>query len=107
MSRLDDAWTEFMHVPWPPDIGDTVLGVRIGELDDDVLGTLSSYQALGADFPPSRIAQLGLTLAELVRIIPGLASPQMRAYVTQLADLARACLEDMAQYELWESTSDT
>ncbi len=106
MSRLEVVWSAFAHVPWPPNIGDTVVGVRIGELDDDVLGILSSYRAMGADIGPWRIAELGLALAELERIVPQLASPELKGYVTQLADVARAALEEMAGGSAWATTSD-
>jgi hypothetical protein len=106
MSRLDEVWAEFAHVPWPADIGDTVLGVRIGELDDDVLAVLSSYRGMGADLGQWRVAELGLALGELVRIVPNVASPELRRYVTQLADVARAALEDMARGDVWASASD-
>jgi hypothetical protein len=106
MSRLDDVWTEFADLPWPPDIGDTVLGVRIGELDDDVLATLSAYRAMGADLGQWRVAELGLAHAELTRILPQLPSPALKSYVTQLADLARAALEEMARGEVWTTSSE-
>ena len=106
MSKLDDVWSQFAHAPWPPDIGDTVLGVRIGELDDDVFAVLSSYQGMGADLGQWRVAELGLALAELVRIMPQLTSPELKRYVTQLADVARAALEEMARGDAWATASD-
>ena len=106
MSRLDDLWTQFAELPWPPDIGDTVLGVRIGELDDDVLAILSAYRGMGADLGQWRVAELGLAHAELTRIIPQLASPGMKEYVSRLADLARAALEEMARGDVWASSSE-
>ena len=106
MPKLDDMLSDFIDLPWPPDIGDTVLGVRVGELDDDVLAVISSYRAMGADIGQWRVAELGLALAELVRIVPQVASPDLRDYVTRLADVARAALEEMARGDAWATAPD-
>jgi hypothetical protein len=97
MATLDVLWAEYQRRPHPANIGDEVAGARLGELDDDVRAAVGSYRAMGAEVGAWHVAQLGLALADVERLLPEVTPATTREYFARLADLARAALEAIAR----------
>ena len=99
MTSLEQLWAEYGRRPRPPDIGDTVDGARLGQLDDDVQDVLGSL-GMGPDLGLWRVAKLGRALAEIERVLPKIESVKTREYFSHVVVLSRAALDSIAQGDL-------
>jgi hypothetical protein len=98
MNTREELWAEYQRLPRPPNIGDTINGVSLGEVDDDVQDVLGSW-GMGADLGMSRVATLGLAVANLERILPLIAPEETRQYFALVSALGRSALDSLAQGE--------
>ena len=99
MNTVEKLWTQYQVMPRPATIGDTIAGVSLGQLDDDVQDVMSSW-GMGPDLGLWRVAQLGRAAADLERILPLIEHEETREYFTLLRALARAALNAIADREL-------
>lgn len=99
MSALDALWAEYSRRPRPPNIGDVVGGVCLGDLEDEVQDVITSF-AMGPELGLMRMARLGLAVADAERIRPTMPTGEAREYVTLLAELGRAALQSVADGDL-------
>jgi hypothetical protein len=94
---FENLWAEYQQRRRPETIGDRVANVVLGEADDDVAAAASAYAGMGEELSSYHIARLGLTLADLERVMPEITSETTREYFTLVTSLARAILEALAQ----------
>ena len=94
--RFEDVWAEYQQRRRPETIGDCVADVVLGEADDDVAAAASAYAGMGEELSTWHIARLGLTLADLERVIPEITSAATREYFMLVASLARTILGALA-----------
>lgn len=87
---------EYGRARRPANIGARVDGVLIGELDDTVQDVASSFAGMGSAVSSVRVAQLGLALADITRVLPSLEPEATRAYFDLGARVARATLASIA-----------
>ena len=99
MATFDELWGRYGRDRRPGNIGATIGGVAIGELDDEIQDVASSYAGLRREVGAWRVGRLGLALAELERLLPLVEPPATRAYCDRLAALARAALAEIATGE--------
>jgi hypothetical protein len=76
-----------------------VRGAFLGELDDTVQDVVSSYFGSLSLLSPGRVASLGLALDRITEILSLIEPPATRAHFARLAQLARAVLMEIAEYE--------
>lgn len=98
MNTREELWAEYQRRPRPPNIGDTINGVSLGEVDDDVQDVVGSW-AMGADLGVWRVARLGRAVADLERILPLIAPEETRRYFALVSVLGRSALDSLAQGE--------
>lgn len=99
MAKFDELWAGYSRERRPANLGAWVNGVAIGDLDDEIQDVAGSYAGLRGKLGAWRAARLGLALAEVERILPGLEPAETRAYFERLAALARAALAEIASQE--------
>jgi hypothetical protein len=75
----EELWAEYQRRPRPPNIGDTIAGVSLGDVDDDIQDVLGSWE-MGAGIGLWRIARIGLAVANLERVMPLIPSGEGREY---------------------------
>jgi len=98
MNTREELWAEYQRRPRPPNIADTISGVSLGEVDDDVQDVLGSW-GMGAELGVSRIAKLGQAIANLERVLPLIRPEETRQYFALVSALGHAALESIAQGE--------
>jgi len=94
MSSFQELWLEYGRARRPANIGARVEGLLIGELDDTVQDVASSFAGMGSAVGSARVAQLGLALADITRVLPSLEPT--RAYFDLASRVARATLAAIA-----------
>ncbi len=99
MTTREELWAEYQRRPRPPNIGDIIDGVSLGEVDDDVQDVLGSWE-MGADLGVWKVAALGRAVANLERILPLIAPEETRQYFALVSALGRSALDSLAQGEL-------
>ncbi|HTE45249.1 MAG TPA: hypothetical protein VK636_08420 [Gemmatimonadaceae bacterium] len=99
MATFSELWAAYGRDPRPANIGASINGVLIGELDDEVQDVAGSYAGLGADVGAWRAARLGLALERITRVLPLIEPENTRAYFERLASLARSALAEIANEE--------
>ncbi len=105
MTTLDALWAEYARRPRPPQLGATVDGVRLGEVDDEIQDVITSNFGMGVDSGLWRVARLGLALADAERVLPAIPAGETREYFVLLVAVARAALESIVRGEL-EASDD-
>ncbi len=93
---LEALWAEYARRSRPAHIGAAIDGVRLGELDDEIQDVISSW-GMGRDLGLSRVARLGLAVADAERVLPATAPGEEREYVALLAALGRAALVSLVR----------
>lgn len=95
MMTLEALWAEYSRRPRPAQIGATIGGVRLGELEDEIQDVITSF-GMGPEFGAWRVARLGLAVADAERVLPAIPPGEDREYVALLAALGRAALASLA-----------
>lgn len=96
MPTFDELRETYERTPFPTNIGDTIAGVRLGELDADVQDVFDNWD-LGAVLGLQRVARLGLALATTERVLLAIEPGEARDYVIMLEKVARAALKWLAE----------
>jgi len=96
MASFQELWLEYGRARRPANIGARVDGLLIGELDDTVQDVASSFAGMGSAVGSARVAQLGLALADITRVLPSLQPEATRAYFDLASRVARATLAAIA-----------
>ncbi|MGH7549048.1 MAG: hypothetical protein ACREMM_12900 [Gemmatimonadales bacterium] len=96
MNTREELWADYQRQSRPPNIGDTISGVSLGEVDDDVQDVLGSW---GPQLDARRVARLGRAAADLERVLPLIAPQETREYFALVSALARAALDAIAEGE--------
>ncbi len=104
MNTREELWVEYQRRPRPPNLGDTINGVSLGEVDDEVQDVLGSW-GMGAELGLWRVARLGRAVADLERVLPLIAPEETRQYFTLVGALGRAALDSLAEGEFDTKTS--
>ena len=99
VNTREELWTQYQATPMPPHIGDTIDGVRLGDVDDEVQDVLSSW-SVGPKMPLSKVASLGRAAADLERVLPKINDHQTQRYFSLVRALARSALDSIAAGEL-------
>jgi hypothetical protein len=97
LMQLETLWAAYGRRARPADIGARVMGVLLGDLDDEVQDVVGSYAGMRADAGMPRAARLGLAYGEIRRVLPGIERAETRIYFEHLAELANAALESMRE----------
>ena len=95
MNTLERLLAQYQVTPRPPDIGDSIAGVSLGDVDDDVQDVLGSW-GIGADLGLWKLARLGRAAADLERALPLIHREETREYFTLVRALARSALDCIA-----------
>jgi hypothetical protein len=96
MATFDQLRDEYDRRAVPANIGDTVEGVRLGELDADVQDVLDNWD-LGPVLGLQRVARLGLGLATAECLLLAMEPGETRDYVAFLSEVASAALSWIAE----------
>ena len=96
MHSREELWAEYQRRPRPPNVGDTIQGVSLGEVDDDVQDVLGSW---GPQLDAWRVARLGRAVANLEAILPLITPGETREYFLLVGALGRSALEAIADGE--------
>ena len=104
MNTREKLWAEYQRRPRPPNIGDAIAGVSLGEMDDDVQDVLGSW---GPQLDAWRVARLGRAVANLERVLPLITPPETRQYFDLVSALGRAALEAIANGEFVRPSAPT
>jgi hypothetical protein len=86
-------WFAYGNTPRPARIGDTLDGVRLGELEDEMQDVISSYFAGDGSLDVERRDRLALAQAATQRILPSVPDDPTRTYLASLARLAGKVLD--------------
>ena len=91
---FDALWAEYARRPRPPHLGATIGGVRLGEVDDDIQDVVASM-GMGPELGVSRVARLGLAVADAECVLPMLPQGETRDYFILLVAIGRAALTSL------------
>ena len=64
----------------------------LAELDEEIQRLVSECVRLGPGIASADIARLGLLLADLTRVLPGMSAPAPREYFVMVESMARGAL---------------